>query len=152
MQHISLSTFIQAPRARVWETMLGEATYRQWTEAFNPGSYYKGDWNQGSKIVFLGPNPDGSAGEGGLIGRIAESRSPEFVSIEYVGLVANGVEDMQSEEAKKWSGAHENYTFTEKDGGTELLVELDVEDTYKDMMQAMWEKALVKLKEMSEQA
>ncbi len=151
MKHIHLSAFIKASPEKVWSTMLEDATYRQWTEAFNPGSYYQGSWDQGAKIVFLGPSPEGP-GEGGIIGRIKENRLHEFVSIEYFGEVANGVEDTESENAKKWVGATESYTFSAKDGGTELVVDLDVMDEYKDTMEKMWEQALVKLTEMAEQA
>src|SRR5688572_26021299 len=111
MEKLRQTIFINAPRERVWDVMLSDETYRQWTSAFNPGSYYKGDWKEGSKILFLGPNPDGS-GEGGMVSRIKENRPHEFISIEHLGIVQNGVEDTESEEAKKWAPAYENYTFT----------------------------------------
>ncbi len=150
MQKIHLTTFINAPREKVWDTMLDDATYREWTAAFNPGSYYKGSWEQGSKILFLGPNPDGTSGEGGMVSRIAESRPHEFVSIEHLGLYANGVEDTTSDFAKKWAPAFENYTFVEKDGGTELVIDVDVAEEMKEEMEKMWQAALPKLKEMAE--
>jgi len=100
MQKIHFSIIINAPREKVWETMLGEATYPQWTNSFSPGSYFKGSWDEGSKILFLGQNPDGT-GEGGMVSRIKESRLHEFVSIEHLGTISNGVEDTTSDDAKK---------------------------------------------------
>ena len=44
--------------------MLADDTYREWTSAFHPGSYYKGDWSEGSKILFLGPGDDGEVRAG----------------------------------------------------------------------------------------
>lgn len=44
----------------------------------------------------------------------------------------------------------ENYTFKNKDGKTELLVDMDINDEYKEMFEDMWPKALQKLKEISE--
>lgn len=149
MQKIHFSILINAPREKVWDTMLSESTYPQWTTAFNPGSYFKGSWEEGSKILFLGPNPDGS-GEGGMVSRIKENRSHEFISIEYLGVISNGVEDITSEDAKKWASLFENYTFIDKDGGTEVLVDIDTLDEYKDMFSDMWPKALQLLKELSE--
>lgn len=151
MEKLHTSIVIHAPKQKVWETMLNDATYRQWTGAFNPGSYYKGDWSEGSKILFLGPDPAGKEGEGGMVSRIAENRQYEFISIQHQGIVKNGVEDTESEEAKKWAPAFENYTFTEKDGSTELSVDMDIAPEYKDMFEGMWSKALEKLKELSEQ-
>lgn len=149
MQKSHFSIFINAPREKVWETMLSEETYPKWTKAFNPGSYFKGDWQEGSKILFLGPNPEGE-GEGGMVSRIKESRLHEFISIEHLGIVNDGVEDTTSEEVKKWTPAFENYTFADKDGGTELLIDIDVPDDYKSMFDEMWPKALQSLKELAE--
>ncbi len=149
MQKIHFSIHINAPREKVWNTMLSEDTYPQWTTAFNPGSYFKGSWEEGSKILFLGPNPDGS-GEGGMIGNIKANQPHEFVSIEYLGIVSNGIEDTTSEEARKWSPAFENYTFKDMNGGTEVLVDIDVADEYKTMFEEMWPKGLQMLKELAE--
>ena len=49
--------FINAPKEKVWDTMLKDETYREWTKPFCEGSYYRGDWSEGSKIIFLGPDP-----------------------------------------------------------------------------------------------
>jgi len=149
MQKLHFSITINAPKEKVWHTMLDDKPYREWTAAFNPGSYYKGDWSKGSKILFLGPDPK-TGEEGGMVSRIAENKPYEFISIEHLGIVKNGVEDTTSEEARKWAPAFENYTFKEKGGATEVLVEIDIEDENKKMFEEMWPKALQKLKEIAE--
>jgi hypothetical protein len=149
MEKLRKTVLINADRAKVWDVMLSDDTYRQWTSAFNPGSYFKGDWSQGSKILFLGPNPDGS-GEGGMVSRIRENRPQEFISIEHLGILRNGVEDTESEEAKKWAPAYENYTFAEKNGGTELTIEMDIDAKERETFEKMWTDALARLKELAE--
>lgn len=149
MQKLHFSIIIDAPREKVWHAMLDDEPYREWTAAFNPGSYYKGDWSKGSKILFLGPDPK-TGEEGGMVSRIADNKLYEFMSIEHLGVVHNGVEDTTSEEARKWTPAFENYTFKEKDGKTELLVDLDSEEEYAEMFTTMWKDALPKLKEVAE--
>ncbi len=129
--------------------MLDDESYREWTTAFNSGSYYKGDWSKGSKILFLGPNPDGS-GEGGMVSRIVENKPYEFISIEHLGIVKDGIEDTTSEVARKWTPVLENYTFTEKDGATEVTVDMDMEDEHAEMFKKMWLEALQLLKAMAE--
>lgn len=150
MKKLHFTKFIDAPVEKVWDTMLGEATYRQWTMPFNPGSYYKGDWSEGSKILFLGPNPESEGSEAGMVSHIKENRKNEFISIEHSGFYKDGVEDTTSEEVLKWAGAHENYTFEEKDGGTEVSIDIDVADEYEPMFRDMWPKALDTLQELSE--
>lgn len=149
MQKLHFSIVINAPAATVWSTMLDDTTYRMWTEAFFPGSYYKGEWSKGSKILFLGP---GENGDGGMVSRIKENRKHEFISIEHLGMVQDGTEDTSSEEAKAWAGALENYTFKEKNGATELHIDLtgNISEEFVKVFEEMWPKALQKLKDLSE--
>ncbi len=149
MEKIHFSIHINAPREKVWKTMLEDKTYREWTTVFSPGSYYKGDWKKGSKILFLGPGQE-HQGEGGRVSRIAENIPNEFISIEHLGEVVNGVEDTTSEKVKQWNGAHEDYTFKDANGGTDLTIDIDVSKEYKDMFNGMWPAALQKLKEIAE--
>lgn len=138
---------ISATHEKVWDTMLTDATYREWTKPFHEGSYFKGDWSEGSKILFLGPDEEGG-GEGGMVSRIKENRLYEFISIEHLGMVRNGVEDMTSEEVKKWVPAFENYTFTQDGAGTKLSIDVDTNDEYKALFEEIWPKALQRLKEL----
>ncbi len=149
MQKLHYSIVINAPVAKVWNAMLDDKTYRMWTEAFSPGSYYKGDWNKGSKILFLGP---GENSESGMVSRIKENRKHEFISIEHLGMIQNGKEDTSSEESKSWAGALENYTLTEKNGATELLIDLtaNITEEFVKTFDGMWPNALKKLKEIVE--
>lgn len=149
MEKLHFSIIINAPKEKVWHTMLDDKPYREWTKAFSPGGYYRGDWTQGSKILFLGPDPE-TGKEAGMVSRIAENKPYEFISIEHLGIVKEGIEDTTSEEARKWSPAFENYTFREKDGGTEVLVDMDIAEEQKEEFSNMWSKALEKLKELAE--
>lgn len=149
MQKLRFTTTINAPKEKVWNTMLGDATYRQWTSAFGEGGYMEGSWEKGSEIRFVGTDPE--TGElGGMYARIHDNRPYEFVSIQHLGLIKNGQVDTTSDEVKKWAPAFENYTFTDKNGATELLVETDTNEEYAEMFQDVWPKALQKLKELAE--
>ena len=150
MQRQHFSIVIKAPKEKVWNTMLEDVTFRKWTEPFAPGSYYKGDWNEGSKILFLAP---GEKGEMGMVSRIKENKLYEYVSIEHLGEVHDGIEDTSSEAVKRWAGSLENYTFKQKDGATEVLVDMETEEMNKEMFEMfedMWPKALQKLKDLAE--
>lgn len=85
-----------------------------------------------------------------MVSRIAENRLYEFVSIEHLGMVVDGVEDTTSEMAKKWAPSFENYTFRDSGGGTELIIDMNVEDEYADMFRAMWQDGLVRIKQIAE--
>lgn len=149
MEKLVRTIHIAAPPKRVWEVMLSDATYRIWTGPFCQGSYFKGDWSEGSKMLFLAPSTEG-AGESGLVSRVKTNRLHEQLSLEHQGLVMNDIEDIRSPMALMWKGAHETYTFSEKDGETELTVELDIVADERERMDAMWQEGLQELKKLVE--
>jgi hypothetical protein len=136
---------IHAPKEKVWKILWQDASYRKWTSAFTEGSYaVTDDWKEGSKVLFL----DGK-GEG-MVSKVETNRPNEFMSIKHLGIVKNGVEDMDSEQTKQWAGARENYTLNEAGGITTLTVEMDITDEYKDYFMNTWPKALAQVKLLSE--
>ena len=144
MEKLKFSVTIDAPREKVWDVLLGEKTYPMWTAPFAEGSRVETDWQEGSKAVFL----DGTGQ--GMVARIARNIPNEFLSIQHLGELKNGVEDLDSEEVKKWAGALENYWLKTTNGSTELLIELDTVEEFKEYMEKAWPKALAKVKELAE--
>jgi len=149
MNKLNFSISIHAPKEKVWNIMLDQNSYRAWTEVFAPGSHYVGNWEKGSKILFLAPNESGQMG--GMVSKIREIRRYEYLSIEHCGIVHEGKEDTSSDEVKAWAGALENYTFKESKGETELFVEMDSAEEFWDMFKNIWPVALQKLKELAEE-
>lgn len=150
MKQLHFAIEIEASKEKVWDTMLEDDTYRKWASTFTPGSYYKGDWKKGSKMLFLGPNLQ-SGGEGGMVSMVVENRPYEFISLSHIGFMQDGEEDTTSEMAKEWAdSSFENYTLNEIDGGTELLVDLNVTDDLAEEFEKTWPDALQKLKQLSE--
>lgn len=135
---------IDAPRERVWQILWNDQSYREWTSVFGEGSRAETDWKKGSKVLFLGGSNEG------MVSKIEENITNEFMSIRHLGIVKNGVEDMDSEEVKKWKGAMENYTLKDVNGKTELIIDMDISEEHSDYFQTTWPKALEKVKEIAE--
>jgi hypothetical protein len=147
MKKLEFKTNIQAPAEKVWNTLWDDKTYREWTSVFSEGSKAVSDWKQGSKILFVNEK------NSGMVSYIEESRPYEYMSFRHMGMIKDGVEDLDSDETKKWAGAHENYTLHEVNGATELVVDLDTEgmdQNFLDYFSDTWPKALKKLKEIAE--
>lgn len=147
MKRLHFSIQIDAPVEKVWEIMLSDKTYRDWTATFMAGSHFVGSWEQDSKIQFLSADENGKLG--GMTSQIVRNRPHEFISVKHLGIVADGVEDTTSGEAKKWVG-YENYTFSKVAGGTELVIDVDTNDDFIEFMTEAWEKALARIKELAE--
>ena len=144
-KRIQFSATINAPVPTVWRLMIGSESYMRWASAFADGTYFEGSWEQGAKIKFLSP-PSGD----GMIAEIAQNRNNEFISIQHLGFISNGVEDTTSESVRAWAPTYENYTFIRVPEGTKLVVELDVPSEWEEYMNEAWPKALVLLKQLSE--
>lgn len=150
MADLNYTITINAPKEKVWHTMLDLDTYKKWTEPFYPGSYYDGSWDKGSEIKFVA---EADGGRSGIHGRIAENIPYEYVSIEYLGEIVDGQLNTTGNDSSKWVGAHENYRFSEENGATTIEVVLagqNVGDEMAKMFDGMWPKALEKLKEICE--
>lgn len=144
---LEYSIVIGADRETVWKTMLERATYEKWTSAFCEGSTYEGSWEEGERIRFVGPG-----GDGGMVAVIAENRPNEFLSIQHLGEIKNGVEDTESEEVRKWAPSFENYSFSDVDGGTKVDVRMESLPGFEEFMNTAWPKALATLKSVCESA
>jgi hypothetical protein len=147
--HFSIS--IQSPVAVVYDKMLGLtdlSNYENWTALFNPTSTYEGNWEKGSKILFIGVDENGA--KGGMVSIIAENKPQEFVSIQHKGLYQNGKEVMEGPEVEKWANGFENYSFKEENGITQVQVELDSNEDFAEYMNETYPLALGKLKEICE--
>ena len=150
MNKLTYTIDVNAPKEKVWDAMLGDKTYIEWTEVFHKGSYFEGNWEKGSEIKFLAED-DGKLS--GMYSRIAENIPYAFVSIEHLGEIIDGKVDTKSERGRQWTGSHENYVFTESNGVTTVKVDLEsgnISDEFEKMFEGMWPKALEKLKEVAE--
>jgi len=147
MKRLHFNIIIKAPVEKVWESMLGDSGYRTWTRVFSEGSFFRGEWKTGAKMLFLAP-VEGS--EGGMVSRIKEAVPHSHVKIEHLGMFENGVEDTTSEKVKSWSGAEENYYFGKHADGTELRIESDMDEQYVQFFEQAWPQALGILKQNCE--
>ena len=144
MEKLEFKTVIDAAPEKIWNVLWNDDTYRKWTSAFAEGSYAETDWKEGSKVLFLDGNGRG------MVSRIEKNKPYEYMSIEHLGEINNGVEDTTSEKVKDWAGAHENYTLKKVNGKTELSVDMDINDEFKDMFAKIWPVALENVKKLSE--
>lgn len=148
MERMQFKTEINAPVSKVFETMLGKDTFKQWTAVFNPSSDFVGTWEKGAKILFVGTDKEGK--KGGMVGVIRELDTNKYVSIEYTGILDGDVEITEGPQIDDWAGGLENYTFSESGNRTTVLVEIDVNEEMKEYFRDTYPRALKKLKEICE--
>ena len=148
LETIQFEISINASAEKVYRTMLDEKHYSEWTAAFNPDSRFKGSWEKGEKILFVGEDENGKTG--GMVSRIKENIPNKFVSIEHLGILEGEKEITSGTAVAGWAGALENYTFTEENGKTLLVVTNEINQEYKSYFSETWPKALQQLKAICE--
>ncbi|WP_345252587.1 SRPBCC domain-containing protein [Flaviaesturariibacter amylovorans] len=140
MQTLDFSIHINAPRARVWESLWSNAGYRYWTAVFAEGSYYEGDLSEGSRVRFLGPN------NSGMWSLVGAHRAPERLAFVHQGAIKDGVE----QEPGVWAGTTESYDLRDVDGATELSVTVGTTEEAAGYFNETFPKALQRVKEAVE--
>lgn len=148
MEKLHFDVEISADINKVYEVMLGEKSYSEWTAEFNPTSRFKGSWSKGSRIYFIGTNSEGK--EEGMVSRISENIPGKFVSIQHEGILKNGEEVTSGEEVERWAGSLEDYTFKQTNGITTVSVDVDTDESFKQYMLDTYPRALNRLKEICE--
>lgn len=144
LKKISFSTTINATKEKVWNVLWGNDTYKEWTSVFSEGSSAVSDWNEGSKILFL----DGKGR--GMYSKIDRKIQNEFMSFRHIGEVKDGVEQPVDEKTQSWSGSTEDYILKDKDGATELTVEMDMMEDMLDYFNKTFPTALENVKKLAE--
>ncbi|MEO5775809.1 MAG: SRPBCC domain-containing protein [Flavobacterium sp.] len=144
MKKTTFSIDIKATKEKVWYSLWDDENYENWTSAFSEGCYAVSDWNEGSKIYFMGPNG------GGMNSKITIKKPFDVMSFIHNGELKNFKELPITEETKAWSGSEERYDLTEKDGITTVKTTMDVVEKFADYFNDAFPKALQKLKEIAE--
>ena len=141
---IKKSIVIEATRQKVWHVLVNDTFSRIWYQEFSAGAYAQTDWNINSKVIFADPTRNG------LIGKIIDNRKFEALTIEFTGQLVEGVEDYTSQTAQALKGKRESYRIKEQNGAVLLSISADLANVYAEQIEPAWERALLKIKSLSE--
>lgn len=142
MKEIQFTVEIQAPRAKVWDTLWQDATFRQWASVIDPETYMVGELVEGSEVQFIS-----AQGGYGVTSLVAELRAHEYVLFKHQ---ADTQDEGAREREKEWTGGKESYSLKEVDGVTTLVTTFDVPPTQEEYFASIYPKALERLKELAE--
>ncbi len=141
MTEMQFSVEINAPKERIWETLWGDKTFRDWAGIVDPGTYMVGELAEGSVVQF-------NSAEGyGVTSTIARLTPKEYILFKHK---ADTKDHGASSREEQWTGGSESYKLTEKNGITTLTLEFDVPAKLRRTMEVTYPKALSRIKELSE--
>ncbi len=148
MKKLTYNIDIKAPANLVADQMIGKETYSQWTSLFSPTSDFEGGWNKGDKIRFTALDERGT--RQGILAEIVEHIPHQFISMHHYGYLYGDQEITEGPELAVLENSFENYYFDQKDGITNLRIEVSDDGEHTKHMNEIWPKALEKLKAMCE--
>lgn len=146
MNRLTFEKQINAPAQKVWDILWSDESYTEWTKHFSSGSKMTIDeWKVGGTIKFLD-----AAGKTGMISSISKLNEPYEIVFSAKGMINNGVEDLDSEDVKKFAGAEEGYSLKEVDGITTLIGFVETMPEYEEHMKNGFEKGFEEVKWLAE--
>ena len=142
MKEMQFTIEIHATKARVWDTLWQDETFREWASIIDPETYMVGDLKEGNEIQFI------SAASGyGVTSLVEKLVVGEFLLLRHR---ADTQEDGKREGEKEWTGGEERYSLAEKDGTTTVTVAFDVPPALEEEFQVNYPKALKRVKVLAE--
>lgn len=133
---------ISASKAKVWDTLWQDETFRQWAGLIDPGTYMKGELKEGARVEFI--SAENGYGVTSLVTKLVPN---EFMFLKHQADTKNSGEESRGDE---WSGGNESYTLTENNGVTTLTSVIDMPEKMEAYFNVAYPKALQKLKELAE--
>jgi len=145
MIKLNYSIEINAKKEHVWKTMIAPETCPKWAKAFSEGSTFLGDWKQGETLIFFDPALGGTKA-------VLEVFKPyDEILAKHISMVdKDQKENNEDEMAKKWIGTTERYSFIATGDNTKLAIEMTVDETFTEMFNTSWPKALDIIKSLCE--
>lgn len=142
MKNVHFSIDIQAPKAKVWEVLWQDQTFRQWAGVIDPGTYMLGELREGGEVQFI------SAENGYGVTSLVEKLVPgELLLLRHH---ADTQDSGKHEREQQWTGGTETYALAEKNDTTVLTVSFSVPPELEAYFQVNYPKALEQVKILSE--
>lgn len=139
MEQLEYKIEILASPDKIWTVLWGEITYRQWTTAFTEGSFYIGDFEEGSIMKFMDPKNNG------MFSRVTKNVTNETMTFHHLGEIYDGVEVPQD-----WGDASETYSLSETENGTQLTIKANTPEEFVSFFEENIPKAIHIIKNLSE--
>jgi len=143
MQKQQFSIEIKAPQERVWNTLWGDKTFRNWANIIDEGTYMVGELKEGNEVQFIS-----SVSGYGVTSLIEKFALNEFVSFRQM---ADTKDNGEREREKEWTGGTESYSLVENDDVTTLTVDIDVPPGQVEMFKIRFPKALERVRILAEE-
>lgn len=131
---------INATPEKVWDVLFTQDTYRKWSSAMNEGTYFEGNWEEGSMMKFLDPKNNG------MYNQVIKNIPSRELTMKHLGWIFDGVLSPQG-----WEDSTVSYFIKPHETGTLLTAQVNSLDEFVDFFNTKYPKNFEKIKELSEE-
>lgn len=130
---------ITAPAEKVWEVLFTQDSERNWASALNEGTYFEGNWEEGSTMRFLDQDNNG------MYNLVTRNYPGKELAMKHLGWILNGELSPQN-----WEDSTVTYILQPSENGTLLCAEVNSLDEFVDFFNSKYPQNFEKIKELSE--
>ena len=131
---------INASPDHIWEVLFTQDSQRIWDSAVNEGTYFEGNWEEGSTMKFLDPENNG------MYNFVTRNSQGKELAMKHLGWILDGALSPQN-----WEDSTVTYLLEPSENGTLLKVQVNSLDEFVDFFNSKYPQNLEKVKELSEQ-
>lgn len=135
-------TEINAPRETVWHVLTDDKLFPSWHPFGGEGSRFVGEWKEGGALLLTNAKGEARAYT------VAASKARECLHLKLTGTGVPG--KFERELGDEWGEGREHYDLADKNGKTELRLEVDIADEQRQHLIMEWALAMQKVKDLAE--
>ena len=139
MKLLEFKTQINATPEKVWEVLFTQDAYKKWASALNEGTYYEGNWEEGTTMRFL------DADNNGMYNIVEKNIPNRELKMTHLGWIYDGVLTPQD-----WEDSTVSYILEPNENGTLLTGKVNSLDEFVDFFNSKYPQNFEKVKKLSE--
>ena len=139
MKLLEFKTQINATPEKVWEVLFTQDAYKKWASAMNEGTYYEGNWEEGTTMRFL------DADNNGMYNIVEKNIPNRELKMTHLGWIYDGVLTPQD-----WEDSTVSYILEPNENGTLLTGKVNSLDEFVDFFNSKYPQNFEKVKKLSE--
>lgn len=140
MKQLVFITQINATPEKVWDVLFTQDSYRKWSSAMNEGTYFEGNWEEGTIMKFLDPKNNG------MYNLIYKNIPNKTLKMKHLGWILEGELSPQD-----WEESTVTYHLENNEDGTLLTAEVISLDEFVDFFNSKYPKNFELIKKLAEE-
>ncbi|AZI32510.1 SRPBCC domain-containing protein [Kaistella carnis] len=140
MKQLVFKTQINATPEKVWDVLFTQDSYRKWSSAMNEGTYFEGNWEEGTIMKFLDPKNNG------MYNLIEKNIPNKTLKMKHLGWILEGELSPQD-----WEESTVTYHLENNEYGTLLTAEVISLDEFVDFFNSKYPKNFELIKKLAEE-